>query len=95
MSGNWWKYIIIAIFALTVGLVSGSLAASNSYESKSSRNVRGTLRLAYDEDDPTHPAMGLMIDSMEYLMANDTVTLGIERKNFPNDYEYSREKKPL
>ena len=47
------------------------------------KKAQGILRLAYDQDDPGHPAMGLMIESMDYLLSHDTVLLEIEKKNFP------------
>lgn len=85
MSGVWWEYLVIAIFAFLIGWVVGVLMMRKSYESKYNTKIKGILRLAYDVDDPDHPAMGLMIESMEYLLTNDTVLLAIEKKNFPED----------
>ena len=85
MSGVWWEYLVIALFAFLIGWVVGVLMMRKSYESKYNPKIKGVLRLAYDVDDPDHPAMGLMIESMEYLLTTDTVLLAIEKKNFPED----------
>ena len=63
--------------------VVGGLLTRNSYLPKNNPKIKGTLRLAYDVDDPAHPAMGLIIESMEYVLTNDTILLSIEKKNFP------------
>lgn len=85
MSGVWWEYAVIGLFTFVLGWIVGVLMMRKSYESKYNPKVKGTLRLAYDVDDPGHPVMGLMIESMEYLLMNDTVLLAIEKKNFPED----------
>ena len=73
--------ILFAILALALSAAIGyciGLAINNS------RNkTKGVLRLAYDPDNPNYPAMGLMVDSMEYLMSHDSVVLKIEKLNFP------------
>ena len=73
--------IFFAILALALSAAIGyciGLAINNS------RNkIKGILRLAYDPDNPNYPAMGLMVDSMEYLMSHDLVVLKIEKLNFP------------
>lgn len=53
---------------------------------------RGVIRLAYDPDDPGHPAMGLMLESMDYILNHNTMIVAIEKKNFPED---SRKKQSL
>lgn len=83
MSGVWWEYVVVFILALIIGWVIGVFMMRKSYESKYNPRIKGVLRLAYDVDDPGHPAMGLMIESMDYLLANETVLLAIEKKNFP------------
>lgn len=85
MSGFWLEYVVIGACALVLGFVVGALMTRKSYGSKYNSKIKGTLRLAYDIDDPGHPAMGLMIDSLDYLLSNDTVLLAIEKKNFPGD----------
>lgn len=45
---------------------------------------RGILRLAYDPDDPNHPAMGLMLENMDYILSNKVITLAIQRIGFPD-----------
>ena len=85
MSGAWWEYLVIAFFVFILGWIAGVLMMRKSYESKHNPKIKGTLRLAYDIDDPGHPAMGLIIESMEYLLTNETVLLAIEKKNFPED----------
>lgn len=83
MSGIWWEYAVIGLLTFIIGWVIGVLMTRKSYESKYNPRIKGTLRLAYDADDPGHPAMGLMIESMDYLLANDSILLAIEKKNFP------------
>jgi hypothetical protein len=85
MSGVWWEYVVIGLFTFILGWIAGVLMMRKSYESKYNPKIKGTLRLAYDVDDPERPAMGLMIESMEYLLTNETVLLAIEKKNFPED----------
>ena len=85
MSGVWWEYLIVFIFALILGWIIGVLMTRKSYDAKYNTKIKGMLRLAYDPDDPGHPAMGLLIESMDYLLTNDTVLLAIEKKNFPED----------
>lgn len=45
---------------------------------------KGILRVAYDQDDPTHPAMGLEIESLSYILDNDIVILKISKIGFPD-----------
>ncbi len=83
MFGISWEYLVVGLFCAVIGWVTGVLMMRKSYESKYNPKIKGTLRLAYDVDDPGHPAMGLIIESMEYLLTNDTVLLAVEKKNFP------------
>lgn len=73
--------ILLAILALALSAAIGyciGLVINNS------RNkAKGVLRLVYDPDNPNYPAMGLMVNSMEYLMSHDSVVLKIEKLNFP------------
>ena len=85
ISGVWWEYLVVFIFAFILGWVVGVIMMRKSYEAKYNPKIKGTLRLAYDVDDPDHPAMGLIIESMNYLLTNDTVLLAVEKKNFPED----------
>ena len=83
MSGVWWEYCVIGLLTFILGWIVGVFMTRKSYESKYNPQIKGTLRLAYDVDDPGHPAMGLIIDSMDYLLTNDTVLLAVEKKYFP------------
>lgn len=85
MNGIWWEYLVVALFAFLIGWVVGVLMTRKSYGSKYNTKIKGSLRLVYDPDDPGHPVMGLVIESMEYLLTNETVLLAIEKKNFPED----------
>lgn len=85
MNGIWWEYLVVALFVFLIGWVAGVLMTRKSYGSKYNTKIKGSLRLVYDPDDPGHPVMGLVIESMEYLLANETVLLAIEKKNFPED----------
>lgn len=44
---------------------------------------QGSLILAYDVDDPSHPAMGLEVESLHYILTHESVMLTIEKRNFP------------
>lgn len=46
-------------------------------------NPEGILKLAYDVDDPNHPAMGLEIDSLSYILTHDSILLEIKKVGFP------------
>lgn len=90
--------IIIDIAALIISLVFvfgfGYMAGWNKRE----KDTNGTLRLVYDPDDPDHPAMGLMIESMVSLENSSHIVLNIEKKNYPirvNVVDGPREKHPL
>lgn len=83
MSGAWWEYVALALLVFILGWLVGVFSARKSLDAKYNTEVKGVLRLAYDVDDPDHPAMGLMLESMDYLLVNDTVLLAIEKKNFP------------
>ena len=85
MNGVWWEYLVVALFVFLIGWIVGVLMTRKSYGSKYNTKIKGSLRLVYDPDDPGHPVMGLVIESMEYLLANETVLLAIEKKNFPED----------
>ena len=85
MNGIWWECVVIGLFTFILGWIAGVLMMRNSSKSKYNPKIKGTLRLAYDIDDPGHPALGLVIESMEYLLTNETVLLAIEKKNFPED----------
>ena len=76
------QFLIIAgivILSGSFGCIIGILITKNN----DCKNVRGVIRLAYDEDDPGHPAMGLMLENLEYIMSHEFITLKVEKKNFP------------
>ena len=46
-------------------------------------NPEGILKLVYDVDDPSHPAMGLEIESLGYILTHDSILLEIKKVGFP------------
>ena len=56
------------------------------------KHAQGVIRLVYDEDDPDHPAMGLMLENLDYILNNEFIVLKIEKKGFPDQ---SRKNQPL
>lgn len=56
------------------------------------KHEQGVIRLVYDEDDPGHPAMGLMLENLDYILNNEFIVLKIEKKGFPDQ---SRKNQPL
>ena len=53
------------------------------YEKFIDQKPEGLLKLVYDTDDPDHPAMGLEIASLNYILTHDLILLTIEKKGFP------------
>ena len=44
---------------------------------------QGILHLAYDQDEPDQPKMGLEIESLDYILHHDAITLEIKKVGFP------------
>lgn len=82
-----WDILWRCALTMIAGWFLGFLATRSALKAKYSAEKpepEGILRLAYDQDDPNHPAMGLEIESLNYILTHDTVTLVIEKKGFPN-----------
>lgn len=65
-----------------IGFLSTRSALKEKY--KTDLKPEGLLKIVYDVDDPDHPAMGLEIGSLSYILTHDTIVLGIEKKGFPD-----------
>ena len=44
---------------------------------------QGILHLAYDQDEPDRPKMGLEIESLDYVLHHSSITLAIKKIGFP------------
>ena len=71
---------------MVAGWFLGFLATRSALRQKYSRmyNPEGLLKVVYDRDDPSHPVMGLEIESLNYILSNDFILLKIIRTGFPN-----------
>ena len=76
------------IFSMVIGCYIGLKVGKKLYLSK----LHGMIRLAYDPDDPGHPAMGLMLENLDYILSHKVIVLGVEHVGFP---EESRKKQLL
>ena len=77
-------YLIRVAVGVIAGLIMGFMITRSALRKRYIHELQGTLRLVYDPDDPSHPVMGLAIETMDYILHNDYILLEIERKNFPN-----------
>ena len=74
-----WEWILLIggyILSGVLGYIYG--------KARSRPSIHGIIRLVYDPDDPDHPAMGLVLENMDYIMSQNCIYLGIEKKNFPS-----------
>lgn len=78
-----WRCVLAMLAGWFLGFLSTRSALKAKYSVEKPK-PEGILRIAYDRDDPNHPAMGLEIESLNYILTHDTVTLAIEKKGFPN-----------
>lgn len=69
--------------AMLAGWFLGFLSTRKALKAKYQLKPEGILRLAYDQDDPAHPAMGLEVDSLYYILTHDAIWLKIVKKGFP------------
>lgn len=79
-----WKDYLLLFGVYFFGWFIGFLSTRSALKTKYSTESKGTIRIAYDPDDPTHPVMGLVIDSLEYILNTDRIVLTVEKKGFPS-----------
>ena len=79
------------LIAFIAGWVFGFLMTRSALKNKYAApndilkdEFQGSLRVAYDQDDPSHPAMGLEIDSLDYILTHDSINLTITKIGFPS-----------
>lgn len=80
-----WKGYLFIFGVYIFGWLIGFLSTRSALKEKYNRSYQpeGTLKLAYDVDDPNHPAMGLEIDSLSYILTHDSILLEIKKVGFP------------
>ena len=76
-----WRCAIAMVAGWFIGFLSTRSALKEKY--KADLKPEGLLKIVYDVDDPDHPAMGLEIDSLSYILTHDAIVLEIEKKGFP------------
>lgn len=74
---------IRVLIGFLAGWFIGFMMARSVLKSKYNAEKKGILRLAYDQDDPAHPAMGLEIKSLDYILSHDSIYLKIVKIGFP------------
>ena len=85
-----WKSYLIIFGVYFFGWLIGFLSTRSALKEKYNRNCQpepeaeGTLKLVYDVDDPNHPAMGLELNSLGYILTHDSVLLEIKKVGFPD-----------
>lgn len=75
---------IRVVIGFMAGWFIGFMMARAGLKEKYNAKKNGILRLAYDQDDPFHPAMGLEIESLDYILNHDSVFLKIVKIGFPS-----------
>lgn len=75
---------IRVLIGFLAGWFIGFMMARARLKEKYNATKKATLRLAYDQDDPTHPAMGLEIETLDYILNHDSIYLEIEKIGFPS-----------
>jgi len=75
---------IRVLIGFLAGWFIGFMMARAGLKEKYNVKKNGILRLAYDQDDPTHPAMGLEIETLDYILNHDSIYLEIEKIGFPS-----------
>lgn len=78
-----WRCAIAMVAGWFIGFFSTRSALKTKYEA-SIPEPEGLLKLVYDVDDPAHPAIGLEIESLNYILNSDFVLLKIMKTGFPN-----------
>ena len=76
-----WRCTIAMVAGWFIGFLSTRSALKEKY--KADLKPEGLLKIVYDVDDPDHPAMGLEIDSLSYILTHDAIVLEVEKKGFP------------
>ena len=74
-----WRCALCMVVGWFIGFFMTRSALKQKY------NPEGLLKIAYDVDDPSHPAMGLEIESLHYVLTHNTVVLTIQKIGFPKD----------
>lgn len=75
---------IRVVIGFLAGWFIGFMMTRTALKNKCNSEVKGILHLAYDKDDPSHPAMGLEIETLEYIMTHDRVVLTVHKIGFPS-----------
>ena len=77
-----WRCALAMLAGWFLGFLSTRRALKEKYKDLD-LNAEGLLKVVYDRDDPSHPAMGLEIESLSYILTHDFVVLKILRSGFP------------
>lgn len=90
--------LIRCAIAMVCGWIIGFLMTRSALKEKykcQNLTPEGTLKLAYDRDNPSQPPMGLEIESLGYILTHDTILLKIVKIGFPktDDKIYLESKK--
>jgi len=83
---TWKDYLLLIgvyFFGWFIGFLSTRSALKTKYEMFTDLKSEGILKLVYDVDDPNHPAMGLEISSLSYILTHDSILLEIKKVGFP------------
>lgn len=72
------------LIGFLAGWFIGFMMCRSILKEKYNADKKGVLRIAYDQDDPSHPAMGLEIESLDYILSHNSVYLKIEKIGFPS-----------
>lgn len=80
------------LFRVAIAMIAGwfiGFMMSRSILKEKYRNndlkPQGLLKIVYNVDDPSYPAMGLEIESLGYLLNHKTVLLSIYKEGFPSN----------
>lgn len=74
--------------AMIVGWFIGFMMSRSILKEKYRNNglkPQGLLKIVYNADDPSYPAMGLEIESLGYLLNHEAVLLSIYKEGFPSN----------
>lgn len=79
-----WRCALAMLAGWFLGFLSTRRALKEKYKDLD-LNAEGLLKVVYDRDDPSHPAMGLEIESLSYILTHDSILLEIKRVGFPEN----------
>ena len=77
-----WRCAPCMVVGWFIGFLSTRSALKEKYK-QPNLNPEGLLKVVYDKDDPSHPAMGLEIESLSCILTHDYIMLYIVKKDFP------------